>query len=123
MLFIGSCIIMNMILRTTMIIIASLMLGAHFMKASNYLLTLVYIIAPFILLIKKRWSLIALQALAYIGGGVWISTIIVIAQSRISYGEPWSRMAYILGAIAIFTILAGLLLNSPKVKEKYPSKH
>lgn len=112
-----------MALRTIMIIIASLILGAHFMKASNYLLTLVYIIAPFILLIKERWSLIALQALMYIGGGVWISTIIVIAQERILYGQPWSRMALILGAIALFTILAGLLLNSPKVKEKYPSKH
>jgi asparagine N-glycosylation enzyme membrane subunit Stt3 len=114
---------MNMALRTIMIIIASLMLGAHFMKASNLLLTLVYIIAPFILLIKKRWSLIALQALMYIGGGVWISTIIGIAQRRILSGEPWSRMAYILGAIALFTIVAGLLLNSPKVKEKYPSQH
>ncbi len=112
-----------MALRTIMIIIASLMLGAHFLRDSNLLLTLVYIIAPFILLIKERWSLIALQALMYIGGGVWISTIIVIAQRRILSGELWSRMAYILGAVALFTIVAGLLLNSLKVKEKYPSKH
>ena len=110
-----------MLLRSLLIIISSLMLGAHFMRDSNPLLTLVYFVAPFFLLIKRRWSLIALQALAYIGGGVWISTIIVIAQRRIAFGEPWSRMAYILGAIALFTILSGLLLNSQKVKEKYPN--
>ncbi len=112
-----------MLLRTIMIIIASLMLGAHFMRDSHLLLTLVCILTPFILLIKERWSLIVLQALMYIGGCVWISTLIGIAQRRILSGEPWSRMAYILGAIALFTILSGLLLNSPKVKEKYPSKH
>jgi hypothetical protein len=67
---IDSGIMMTMILRSIMIITASLMLGAHFYRDSHLVLTMVSILAPFILLIKRRWSLIALQALAYIGGGV-----------------------------------------------------
>ena len=112
-----------MLLRTSLIIITSLILSAHFLRDSNLLLTLVYILLPFVLMIKKRLALLLVQGMAYAGGIIWINTLIKIAQRRISYGEPWIRMAVILGAVALFTILAGLLLNSSKVKEQYPSKH
>ena len=96
------------------------MLGAHFMRGSEPFLTIVCILTPFILLIKKRFSLILVQVMAYAGGSVWIYTIIEIARRRIEYGQPWIRMAIILGAVALITVLAGLLLNSRKMKEKYP---
>jgi hypothetical protein len=53
----------------------------------------------------------------------WISTIVEIANIRITMGEPWGKMAMILGAVALFTAVSGLILNVKKVKEKYPRKY
>ena len=111
-----------MFFRVIPLILASLMLSAHFFRHLNYALMIVTFLAPCLLFIKKRWSLIAIQFFAILGGGIWISTIVDIANERILMGEPWGKMAVILGAVALFTIFAGLLLNSLKVKEKYPSK-
>lgn len=111
-----------MFLRVIPLILASLMLSAHFYRHLNYPLMIVSLLAPCLLFIKRRWSLLAVQFLAILGGGVWISTIVEIARMRIAMGEDWIRMAVILGAVALFTIFAGLLLNSSKVKEDYPTK-
>ncbi|MEW6714777.1 MAG: hypothetical protein AB1306_06780 [Nitrospirota bacterium] len=48
-------------------------------------------LAPCLLFIKKRWSLIAIQ-FAILGRGVWISTIVDIANERILMGETWGKM-------------------------------
>jgi hypothetical protein len=112
-----------MFFRVIPLILASLMLSAHFFRHWNYLLMIVSLLAPCLLFIKRRWSLIALRVFTILGGGVWIVAIVDIAKIRITMGEPWGKMAVILGVVALFTIFAGLLLNSSKVKEKYPPKH
>lgn len=96
------------------------MISAHFYRHYNYPLMILSIIVPFLLLIKKRWILITVQVFTLGGAGVWINTIIEIADERRNYGEPWIRMVVILGAVALFTLCSGLLLNLKKVKEKYP---
>lgn len=112
-----------MLVRVTPAILAFVLLGAHFLRASQYHLLLLCVVGPLLLLkIRRRWGLVLLQILAYSGGIEWIRTIIVIAQRRISYGLPWIRMAVILGAVALFTVFSGLLLNSRQVKEKYEEK-
>jgi hypothetical protein len=104
-----------------LVIIASLMTAAHFFRHYNYPLMAISLLVPFLLLIKKRWVLTVIQLLALAGAGVWINTIVVIARMRMHYGEPWKRMAVILGAVALFTAGSGLLLNLKKVRDKYPT--
>jgi hypothetical protein len=108
-----------MFLKIIPLIVASILLGAHFLRELNYLLAVVCILMPLLLLIKKRWGLLLLQVFTYAGGVIWVDTIITIARRRITYGEPWSRMAVILGAVALFTVFSGLLLNSQRVKKNY----
>ncbi|MBI4825024.1 MAG: hypothetical protein HY807_01190 [Nitrospirae bacterium] len=64
--------------------------------------------------------MIVIQFFALAGAGVWINTIIEIADERMHFNEPWIRMALILGAVALFTLFSGLLLNAKKVKDNYP---
>jgi hypothetical protein len=108
--------------RITPLVIALILLGAHFLRSQQPLLVIICMLSPLLLLIRRRWVLVLLQVLAYFGGIVWISTIVDIAQNRIAQGLPWARMVLILGAVALFTILSGLLLNSCKVKKKYVKK-
>lgn len=74
---------------------------------------------PLLLLIKKRPILILLQCLAYLGVLVWIHTAYVLVRQRIGMAEPWGRMLLILLAVALFNFLAGYLLNSDLLKQRY----
>ncbi|MDO8283214.1 MAG: hypothetical protein Q7U10_11440 [Thermodesulfovibrionia bacterium] len=101
------------------LLLSSIIISAHFYRHYNYPMMIVSILVPLLLLIKKRGILILIQLFALAGAGVWINTIVVIANERMRSGEPWIRMAVILGAVAAFTLFSGLLLNLKKVKENY----
>ena len=67
-----------------------------------------------------RWSLIVLQFLAYCAAGTWITVAIQLVQLRQQSGQPWAIAAIILGSVALLTLLAGLLLNSRAIMQRYP---
>jgi len=113
--------VIRMVLRITPLIVASLLLAAHFLRSGNLGLVIASLLVPLLLVIKKRWSLIIVQLFAYLGVVIWVITTISIVRQRMLWGIPWSGVVIILGAVALFTGFAGLLLNSAVVKEKYPS--
>lgn len=98
-----------------------MLLGAHFLRTGSLGLTLVSVLFPLLFLIRKRWSLIAVQLSDYGGAAVWFYTAFTIIQERMILGRSWGASAIILGSVATFSIFAGLLLNSLAVKEKYLS--
>ena len=81
---------------------------------------LICLAAPFILLIKKSWSLLIVQALTAVGALIWLVTLNGIIQERVQEGRSWVASGIILGVVAGYTLLTGWLLSSPVVKEKYP---
>jgi len=108
-----------MFLRITPIIFAFLLLGAHFLRGGNTVLIVVSVVAPCLLLVKKRWILLLLQWLAYCGALVWIHTTLVLVRQRLATDAPWGRMLLILSGVTLFTLWAGYLLNSDVVKRRY----
>ena len=108
-----------MVLRIIPLILASLLLGAHFLRGSSIILVGVSILAPLLLLIKKRWILLLIQGLAYVGALVWVHTTFVLVQQRMMVGAPWFRMFLILAGVTAFTLYAGYLLNSDVIKQHY----
>lgn len=102
-------------------ILAYLLLAAHFLRIGNFGLVALCFLMPILLLIKKRWSLITLQISLYIGAWIWARTAIIIIHERIMLGYSWTKVAIIMGSVALFTFLAGLLLNSPIMRERYTS--
>jgi hypothetical protein len=114
--------IYRMILRIIPLLFAALLLAAHFLRNGSPGLTAVAVLAPLLLLIRQRWSLIIVQLAAYVAAAVWLYTIIDLAQERMMFGRPWGVAAIILGSVTLFTIFAGLLLNSRAMKNKYPSR-
>jgi NADH:ubiquinone oxidoreductase subunit 6 (subunit J) len=101
------------------LLLTALLLGAHFLRNGNLILTLFCLLAPLLLLIKKQWSWLMLQVLIYLGAFIWLNTTIAIIQQRILWGQPWDRVLLIMGTVILFTIWAGLLLNSQKIKPRY----
>jgi hypothetical protein len=110
-----------MILRIGAYVLAAALLGAHFYRAGDYVLAGLALAAPLLFVHRRRWTLILLQAMAYGAAATWIATAIRLVQFRQQIGEPWTTAAVILGAVALFTLAAGLLLNSRAIARRYPA--
>ena len=107
-------------LRITLLAFAAILTAAHFLRAFSIIPMLICLAAPFLLFIKKRWSLVTVQALTVIAAIIWLFTLNGIVQQRIFEGRSWTVSAIILGVVTGYTLLTGWLLNSPSVKENYP---
>ena len=108
-------------LRISLFVVAAVLLGAHFLRAGNLLMVALCLAAPLLFLWRRRWSLILLQFVAYGAAGVWIVAAIQLILSRQQLGQPWTAAAVILGVVALYTLVAGLLLNSRVFAKRYPA--
>ena len=107
-------------IRYLPIILAAILLAAHFLRSYSLVPMALCLLSPFLLLIKKRWSLVTLQLLTVPAALIWLLTLYGIIQERIFEQRSWTASAIILGAVVLFTLWAAWLLNSPRVKERYP---
>jgi len=110
-----------MVLRIVLIAVAALLLAAHFFRESSFVLVAVCTAAPLLFLWKKRWSLILLQLMAYAAATTWIVVAFRLIEVRQQTGRSWTAAVLILGAVALFTLVAGLLLNSRAITQRYPA--
>jgi len=101
------------------IILTCIVLGAHFLRSGSLFVVILCLAAPFLLLVRRAWSLWALQGLAYFSALVWASTTLDMIQMRTLLGESWTRLAIILGTVILFSIFSGLLLNAPAFKARH----
>ena len=111
-----------MALPFSLISLAAVLLGAHFLRAGNIALVALCLAAPALLFWKNRWSLILLQALAYAAALTWVAAAVQLVQMRRQLGLPWTTAVVILGSVALLTAIAGMLLNSRALRERYPWK-
>ena len=109
-----------MVFRMVLFIIAAALTAAHFLRAGNHALVALSLATPLLFLSKKRWGLWLLQLAAYGATANWLLAALLLVQMRQQVGRPWSMAALILGAVALLTLLAGLLLNSRCMRERYP---
>lgn len=108
-------------LRIVPIILAAILVAAHFLRSYSILPMVLCLLAPFLLFIKKRWSIVTLQLLTIPAAFIWLMTVLGIIQERILEGRSWIASAIILSTVTVFTLWAAWLLNSPKIKEHYPA--
>ncbi|KPK14460.1 MAG: hypothetical protein JSU71_09955 [Betaproteobacteria bacterium] len=109
-----------MTLRIGLFIAAALLFAAHFLREGNTVAVALCLGAPALFFYPRRWILIPLQVMAYGASVTWIITLQRIIEQRELAGRSWTAAALILGAVALLTLLAGLLLNSRALRERYP---
>jgi hypothetical protein len=102
------------VLRTIPMVLASLVFAAHVMRWGYLWLVLVVVAMPVAaLLIWRRPAMRAMQALLLLAAAEWVRTAVTIGMRRHADGEPWTRMAVILAAVAAFTVFAALIVPMP----------
>jgi len=109
-------------LRLVPVILSFLLLGAHFYRSGLAIGAGICLVMPVLLLVRDSWVPRLMQLLLLLGALEWLRTLFVIANMRIAYEQPWIRMAVILGAVALFTALSGLVFRSKALRKRYAGK-
>lgn len=106
-------------LRAAPALLSSVILGAHFLRQGSLTAASICLALPLAaLLLRLNWALPATRLLLWTGALLWILNGIRIAQDRMGRGEPWQRMALILGAVALWTAFSAWLLSGKIVAER-----
>lgn len=106
-------------LRLLPVVLSFLLLAAHFHRAGLTLLVGICAFLPLLLFLRKPWVPQFFQAVLVMGALEWLRTLYVLAEMRIALEQPWNRLAVVLGAVALFTALAGLVFNGDSLRARY----
>ena len=109
-------------LRLLPVVLSLILLAAHFYRAGYTALTVLCVALPCLLLLRKAWIPRLFQVLLALGALEWLRALYGFAAMRIAFGEPWTRLAVILGAVALFTGLSGLVFRTKKLADFYKAK-
>jgi len=106
-------------LRVLPVILSLLLLGAHFYRGGLPAVSVACLALPLLLLLRKSWVPRLFQVLLLLGALEWLRTLYGFVAMRIAFGEPWLRLAIILGAVALATGLSGLVFRVRKLRIFY----
>jgi len=104
------------LLRLLPVLISFLLVAAHFFRSGQVIFVTLVLCMPLLLLVRQSWVPRVIQVVLLLAAIEWLRTLIDIAQLRMHIGEPWMRMAVILGAVALFTAASGLVLRSASLR-------
>lgn len=99
--------------------LALLLLAAHFYRAAAWPGVLAALALLALLGLRRTWVPRVLQLALLAGAAEWMWTAALLAQQRLALGQPWLRMALILGAVALLTLAAALVFRSAGLKAHY----
>ncbi len=101
------------------VVFSALLLSAHFLHAGLFPMVVFSSAFPVLLLVKRWWAARAMQIILVAGALEWIRTLLVLVVERRIEGEPWKRLALILGAVALFTGASALVFCCRSIRERY----
>jgi hypothetical protein len=98
--------------RVTIITLAYLLLGAHYMRHGQMFICAAYVCAPILLMLKHSKLTRLLQVvLAVSAVFVWGVSSYDYVQMRIAMDMPWYRLSIIMSLVTLFTFSASLCCN------------
>ncbi len=103
------------------IVLSLIVLAAHFLRAGNLLVVLAALGLVALLPLRRPWVARLVQVVLVIGALEWTRTLATLAIRRSEEGEPFLRMALILGAVTAVTLVSGLLFETPALRGRYRS--
>ena len=107
-------------------VLSLLLLAAHFVRAQLWLPAVISVALIGLLALRAQWSVLALQCCLVLGSIEWLRTLLATATSRIAMGQPYARMALIIGGVAALTFASALALQLPMLRQRNrlsPSAH
>lgn len=110
---------MKKILLYLPIVLALLLLAAHFLRYGNTVIVVGIAALSGLLFVRRPWAARIIQLVLVAGTVEWLRTLVMLVQERMALGAPYLRMAIILGVVAAVTALAALLFQARELKAIY----
>jgi hypothetical protein len=110
---------MKKVLLYLPVVLGLVILGAHFMRYGNWFGVAGAVFVLALLFLRQPWVARVAQVVLVLGALEWLRTLYMLAQLREAMGEPYLRMAVILGAVAALTFCAALVFESKTLKSIY----
>jgi hypothetical protein len=101
------------------VVLSLLVLGAHFLRSGNLIIVALVFVVLGLLVVRRPWSARAVQIVLVIGGLEWLRTLIRLVSTRLELGEPFLRLAIILGGVVAVTLLSALVFQSGTLRRFY----
>jgi len=110
--------IMN-VLRLIPVILSFVLLAAHFYRSGLVVPAAICVALLLLLIFRKPWVPKLFQLLLVLGALEWLRSLYYFAAMRIAWDQPWTRLAIILVAVALFTALSGFVFKSNALRARY----
>jgi hypothetical protein len=107
------------VVRLLPVFLSSLLLVAHCLRSGSSILVGCSLAFPILLLFPKKWAARTVQIYLLIGMLEWFRTLFIIANQRIEMGLSWTRLAIILGSVAILTGASACVFFMKPLKNRY----
>ncbi|WP_136798791.1 hypothetical protein [Desulfosediminicola ganghwensis] len=95
-------------------ILSFLLIAAHLYRAGLPIFAVAAVAAPAILIIPQFWSARIVQLLLVLSALEWGRTLLNLVQLRIEMGMDWIRLAVILAAVILFTLISAMVVQSAR---------
>jgi hypothetical protein len=99
--------------------ISLLVLAAHFLRRGAVAPMALCVALIVLLWVRRRWAARTLQAALLLAALEWGRTLAALVPERRAAGEPWERMAAILGAVGLLALLAALAFELPALRRRF----
>jgi hypothetical protein len=96
------------VVRLIPALLSALLLAAHFSRMGSPLLGVLALLLPAFLLIRREWAARLVQVALIYGAIEWVRALVFLVAERSAEGQPWTRVAIILGFVAVFTLSSAL---------------
>ncbi len=99
------------VLRLLPVVLSALLLGAHFLRAELIPVVVLALLFPALLFFRRAWATRLVQIFLVLGALEWVRTLLILVAERRADGQPWSRLAMIIGLVVVFTASSALLFS------------
>lgn len=110
---------MKRVLLYLPVVLSLMLLGAHFLRYGIVAGVAGSLLLIALLAIRVRWVPRLIQAALVVGSLIWTFTLYELVQMRVAHGQPYARMALILGAVSVFTLCSAMVFESPILRRIY----
>ncbi len=108
------------VIRLLPVILSFLLLAAHFLRSGLIPFVVLALLFPLLLFFRKNWVARFIQCTLVLGTLEWLRVLFGLVDIRQEAGQPWVRLAIIIGIVAAFTAFSAFIFccNSLKVRYK-----
>jgi len=96
-----------------------LVLAAHFLRFGENGLAAAVVALAVLCFTREAWARIVCSVALFLGAFLWVETEIDFVQIRMAVGQPWGRLAVIMGGVCMFSLLGAWILSTEKAAARF----